>query len=76
VLLQPENFMETSGAQYHDDDDHDADRWAVAIARTAQFAPLTHADLGLEADPMRHVDVGQLVFNWQSVPVSTTNGPE
>ncbi len=71
VLLPPENYLEQSAAP-----DHDADRWAVAVARAARFAPLTHADLGLEANPTRHLDLGQLVFNWQSVPMTETNGPE
>jgi hypothetical protein len=47
-------------ANVHDDR---ADQMALSLARSARFAP---------AD---HVTVGQMIFNWQTVPLPGTNAP-
>ena len=74
VLLPPENYLETS--DYTTRDDPDADRSAVTLARTACFAPLASDAMGVESDPSSSLAMGRLIFNWQTVPVATTNAPE
>ena len=46
-------------------DPHDdrADQMALTLARSARFAPAGHATFG------------QMIFNWQTVPLPTTNTP-
>jgi hypothetical protein len=68
VLLPPENLSDSSATQ-----DIEANQYAVRVARGAQFAPLTPTDASVEASPAAHLAIGQLVFNWQTVPVITTN---
>ena len=41
----------------------DADRQALELARTARFAPAPH------------LTIGRLIFNWHTVPVTSTNEP-
>ena len=68
VLLPPENLSDSSASQ-----DIEANQYAVRMARGAQFAPLAPGDASVEASPASHLAIGQLVFNWQTVPVITTN---
>jgi hypothetical protein len=71
ALLPPENYTETSAVR-----DPDADRAAVELARTARFAALIPGDNSITANPISHLAIGQLIFNWQTVPVIPTNAPE
>jgi len=79
-LLAPENSLlppavrdtvEPSPAR-----DADADAHAIALARNARFAPLSPDAGSVESNPLGHLSVGRLVFNWQAVPVTTTNGSQ
>lgn len=68
TLLPPENFLGTPPVR-----DADADQRAVELARTVHFAPLASNSAGSPAAPLASVAVGRLIFNWQTVPVTTTN---
>jgi hypothetical protein len=69
TLLPPENFLETAPVR-----DADADQRAVELARTVRFAPLASNAAGSQPAPLARLAVGRLIFNWQSVPVTATNG--
>lgn len=69
VLLPPEIFLEGMAK-----DDPDADRYAVELARAARFVPLAYDAQGIESNPTSSLAVGQLIFNWQTVPISAANG--
>jgi hypothetical protein len=71
AMLPPENFSDSSASQ-----DIEANQYAVRAARGAQFAPLTPADASVEASPAAHLAIGQLIFNWQTVPVTITNASQ
>ncbi len=71
VLLPPENLSDSSASP-----DIEANQYAVRMARGAQFAPLAPADASVEASPASHLAIGQLVFNWQTVPITTTNASQ
>lgn len=68
VLLSPGEFGQPAGPR-----DPDADQRAVELAHAARFAPLARSDTRMEASPAAGLTLGQLIFNWQTVPVSTTN---
>lgn len=68
VLLQPENFLEDSAAP-----DNDAGQYAVTLARAALFAPLPSGAGGIGRAHVANLAVGQLVFNWQTIPEPPTN---
>jgi hypothetical protein len=67
TLLPPENFLGTTPVR-----DADADQRAVALARTAHFAPLTSVTGG-KSGSRTNLAVGRLIFNWQTVPPTTVN---
>ena len=79
TLLPPVNSWEPSAVRDTVEPsaarDLDADARAVEIARNARFAPLSPHAGSLGSQPLTHLAVGQLVFNWQSVPLVATNGP-
>jgi len=54
--------------------DTEADVRAVDIARNIRFAPLSPHAESLGSQPLTHLAVGQLIFNWQVVPAASTNG--
>jgi hypothetical protein len=68
TLLPPENFSDDSAVR-----DDDANQYALKLARAARFAPLSSNATGIESNPVTHLSVGQLVFNWQSVPLTAAN---
>lgn len=73
VLLPPENtseFSEGSAAR-----DPAADRCAVQLARAARFTPLTPRAAGVGLNPGSRLALGRLIFNWQTVPVTTNANP-
>jgi hypothetical protein len=49
-----------------------ADRWAVEQARSLRFAPLPSSD-SAASDAQSRLAIGQLIFNWQTVPQLATN---
>jgi hypothetical protein len=70
-IMSPANSWEPQMAH-----NPQADQWAVALARTLRFAPLASATATASNAPsMSNLAVGQLIFTWQTVPVTTTNGP-
>lgn len=71
VLLPPENVSQASVVQYPE-----ADKTAVELARAAHFAPLKSADASVASNPLSQLTVGRLIFNWQTVPMISTNGLE
>ena len=73
VLLPPENYSETPYLEAPPVRDADADQYAVGLARSAQFAPLASGAGSVESNPAMHLSVGLLIFNWQAVPLTTTN---
>jgi hypothetical protein len=52
-----------------------ADRWAVDLARSLRFAPAP-SEQAAGSNALARLAIGQLIFNWQTVPVIHTNGPE
>ena len=74
VLLPPENYSETPYLETPPVRDSDADTRAIELARSARFAPLPSGEGNVESNPAAHLSVGRLIFNWQAVPVTTTNG--
>ncbi|HLH53260.1 MAG TPA: hypothetical protein VKY92_06550 [Verrucomicrobiae bacterium] len=50
----------------------EADLFALREARKLRFEPLTGVD---PLDPMAGLVVGQLIFEWHTLPVPTTNAP-
>ncbi len=78
TLLPPMNSWEPSAVRDTVEPapvrDPDADQRAVEIARNARFAPLSSHAGSLGTGPLTHLAVGQLIFNWQAVPVIATNG--
>jgi hypothetical protein len=79
TLLPPVNSWEPSAVRDTVEPapvrDPDADQRAVEIARNARFAPLLPHAGSLGSRPLTHLAVGQLIFNWQAVPLIVTNGP-
>jgi hypothetical protein len=73
VLLPPENYSETPYLETPPVRDPDADERAVDLARSARFAPLASGAGSVESNPATHLTMGLLIFNWQAVPVTTTN---
>lgn len=73
VLLPPENYSETPYLEAPPVRDSDADQYAVGLARSVRFAPLVSGAGSVESNPAMHLSVGLLIFNWQAVPVTTTN---
>jgi hypothetical protein len=67
TLLPPQNYDDTPPAR-----DAEADQYAVQMAREALFAPLSATSA--EVIPVSHLSVGQLIFNWQTVPQTNTRG--
>lgn len=58
-------------------DNTKADQWAVALARSLRFEPLPSAGAGAAMpNALAQLAIGQLIFTWQTVPVTNTNGPE
>ncbi|HEV2456218.1 MAG TPA: hypothetical protein VGY98_18280 [Verrucomicrobiae bacterium] len=49
-----------------------ADQWAVELARSLHFTPLP-PDKAMVTNAMAHLTLGQLTFNWQTVPQTGTN---
>jgi hypothetical protein len=78
TLLPPVNSWEPSAVRDTVEPspvrDPDADERAVEIARTARFAPLWPNAGSVVSQPITHLSIGQLVFNWQTVPVTATHG--
>jgi hypothetical protein len=78
TLLPPVNSWEPSAVRDTVEpspvQDPDADERAVEIARNVRFAPLSPYAGSLGSQPLAHLAVGQLIFNWQAVPVIATNG--
>jgi hypothetical protein len=72
VLLPPENYSETPYLEAPPVRDQDADARAIVLAHSARFAPLA-SGASVESNPAAHLSVGLLIFNWQAVPVTTTN---
>lgn len=67
TLLPPENFLEANTVR-----DADADQQAVALARTMRFAPLSAEAVSVESGQSTSLAMGQMVFNWQTVPVTAS----
>jgi hypothetical protein len=78
TLLPPVNSWEPSAVRDTVEPlparDAEADARAVDIARNMRFAPLTLHGENPGFQPLTHLAVGQLIFNWQVVPVTSTNG--
>jgi hypothetical protein len=78
TLLPPVNSWEPSAVRDTVEPlparDAEADARAVDIARNTRFAPLTAHAGSLGSQPLTHLSVGQLIFNWQVVPVTPANG--
>jgi hypothetical protein len=76
AVLLPQDTM-TPANQWEPPLNHliPADQWAVALARTLRFTPLG-SDGAAGSNPMARMAIGQLIFNWKTVPVLTTNGVE
>lgn len=53
-------------------DNREADRWAVELARSLSFAPLP-ANEAAGSNPLARMAIGQLIFNWHTVPQTGTN---
>ena len=68
VLLPPENPAEISAVR-----NNDADQRALQYSRAFRFAPLSPDAEGAELNPSGPLSMGQLIFNWQAVPVTSTN---
>jgi hypothetical protein len=73
VLLPPDNDSGTPYSEAPPVRDPDADQRAVELARSARFAPLATGAGSVESNPATHLTLGLLIFNWQAVPVTTTN---
>ena len=73
VLLPSDNFLETS-TPVDNDANQQAGARALELARTVRFAPLASDTGKLIPAPASHLNVGVLVFNWQTAPGSATNG--
>ena len=73
VLLPPQNYSETPYLEAPPVRDSDADERALELARSARFAPLSSGAGSIESSPAARVSMGTLLFNWQAVPVTTTN---
>jgi hypothetical protein len=69
LMPPPDNFLETPPAR-----DPDADQYAVELARAARFAPLPSNPGGIESLPASHLSMGQIIFNWQTVPLPAAKG--
>jgi hypothetical protein len=69
TLLPPQNSLEPSATP--DSAPGGADQYAVKIARTARFAPLSGDDEETQIGPLSRLTFGQLIFNWQTVPPQT-----
>ncbi len=52
----------------------EADLYALAQARAARFQSLASSDLAPGTSPLAGLIWGQLIFEWQTVPLPTTNG--
>lgn len=78
TLLPPMNSWESSAVRDTVGPspvrDSEADERAIDIARNTRFAPLASHTGSLNSEPLTHLSVGQLIFNWQTVPVTSTNG--
>lgn len=80
AALLPQDIM-TQGNPWEPplNDNKSADQWAVALARALRFTQLpTDA---ARTNALSSLAIGQLIFNWQTMPVTTTNwaqynGPE
>ena len=72
ATLLPQDIM-TQGSSWEPplNDDKSADQWAVALARALQFAPL--ATDAARTNALSRLAIGQLIFNWRTMPVTTTN---
>lgn len=68
-IMLPQNSWEPSLV-----DNAIADQWAIELARTLHFSPLPFSAIG-GTGYLPGLAIGRLIFNWQTVPVSTTNGP-
>jgi hypothetical protein len=73
VLLPPENYSETPYLETPPVRNPDADQYAIGLARSARFAPLASGAGSVESSPSANLSVGLFIFNWQAVPVTTTN---
>jgi hypothetical protein len=71
TLLPPENYSDTPAVR-----DAAADQYAVGIARASRFAPLSPDAGSVEANPVGHLTVGRLIFNWQTVTPATVGGSQ
>jgi len=56
-------------------DNTKADRWAVDLAHSLRFSPSPSGGPD-KPNAMARLAIGQLIFNWQTVPVTNTNGME
>jgi hypothetical protein len=73
VLLPPQNYSETPYLEAPPVRDSEADERALQLARSARFTPLASGAESIESSPATHLSMGMLIFNWQAVPVTTTN---
>ena len=71
TLLPPDNYSDTLVTR-----DPAADQRAVEIARTFRFTPLSPDAGSVEANPVGHLTVGRLIFNWQTVSPATVGGSQ
>lgn len=56
---------------------NDMDKLAAELARNARFAPIAENGPRRIADALSHLTIGQLIFQWETVPpaVLSTNAP-
>jgi hypothetical protein len=80
TLLPPNNSLQPSAVRFLPQESlppaiqyPKADQHAVELARSARFAPLSPYAGSIESNPLTRFSMGELIFNWQTVPV-TANG--
>jgi hypothetical protein len=76
AALVPQEIM-SQGSSWEPPMAHNsgADRWAVDLARSLRFTPVP-SEQAAGSNTLARLAIGQLIFNWQTVPVLHTNGPE
>ena len=73
AVLLPQEIM-SQGTSWEPPlvDKKEADRWAIEFARSLHFTPLP-SNGAAPANPLAGLVIGQLIFNWHTVPQSPTD---